>query len=533
MTEKNIVVTSGRPMNPGGGGGGGGGMGMGSWLSGYTYAHISGPDPAQRQAFTSVHRYESNARKRIVAAYEKSLQALPKTVTDEVARLESELLAPTKNPVDSFARIKSILQNLYNQAIARRDVEKKLSLAYNGAEPTTRDVPYHPAYSTSYARGEGGYGAMVQLWIKSHEAHYQALIMDQMAKFLSEQIALVAAAQTEAIKKANTFTLPVLTDKAEMGVAAGSIAITAGSKMTLDAALQAGIQALKGIGSVALDRVTGVGIGLLVYSPQLGNGDLHPSTMMTVPAKSIAPSLPVNLLAVASSGGSVDVPYRVYGEQHKYSVVATTSSGGVSAKVPVRALTFNASLNAYTFTTADTPSRTLVFPIATPGNSSTSTPAKPVAVPVYTGVTLTPLEIKAEELPAVDQLDIHDCIYCFPAGSGLPPIYAVFSESLDSGKFSRKQLDKKFKHANSFGVTDTRKNIETLSKFRDAVNEHLADVDTSPHGTYQRETDSTVFFNKRTNNVVIIGGDGKFVSGWKLDPATPQFKNYIEKGVLQ
>ena len=111
-------------------------------------------------------------------------------------------------------------------------------------------------------------------------------------------------------------------------------------------------------------------------------------------------------------------------------------------------------------------------------------------------MTLTPLEIKAEELPAVDQLDIHDCIYCFPAGSGLPPIYAVFSESLDSGKFSRKQLDKKFKHANSFGVTDTRKNIETLSKFRDAVNEHLADVDTSPHGTYQRETDSTVFSTK-------------------------------------
>lgn len=172
MTEKNIVVTSGRPMNPGGGGGG---MGMGSWLSGYTYAHISGPDPAQRQAFTSVHRYEFNARKRIVAAYEKSLQALPKTVTDEVARLESELLAPTKNPVDSFARIKSILQSLYNQAIAWRDVEKKLSLAYNGAEPTTVNVPYHPAYSTSYARGEGGYGAMVQLWMKSHEAHYQAI----------------------------------------------------------------------------------------------------------------------------------------------------------------------------------------------------------------------------------------------------------------------------------------------------------------------------------------------------------------------
>lgn len=48
-------------------------------------------------------------------------------------------------------------------------------------------------------------------------------------------------------------------------------------------------------------------------------------------------------------------------------------------------------------------------------------------VPVYTGVTLTPIELKVEALPAADQLDIRDCIYCFPADSGLPPIYAVFS----------------------------------------------------------------------------------------------------------
>lgn len=85
---------------------------------------------------------------------------------------------------------------------------------------------------------------------------------------------------------------------------------------------------------------------------------------------------------------------------------------------------------------------------------------------------LTPAEVEGETLPAIDQLKIRDCIYCFPADSGLPPIYAVFSESFNSGKFTRKQLNTKFKHAKSFGITDSRKNTETLTKLRDATDAH-------------------------------------------------------------
>lgn len=93
MTGENIVVTSGRPMNPGGGGGGGG-MGMGSWLSGYTYAHISWAQIQHSAKLSRRYIVMNLMPENIVVAYEKSLKALPKTVTDEVARLESELLAP-------------------------------------------------------------------------------------------------------------------------------------------------------------------------------------------------------------------------------------------------------------------------------------------------------------------------------------------------------------------------------------------------------------------------------------------------------
>ena len=349
----------------------------------------------------------------------------------------------------------------------------------------------------------------------------------EAARLAAEAEAKRIAAEAAALKAANTYRLPAA-GATQLSTAAGSIAVTAGSGLTLDAAIQAAKVALGTVVSAA----TAVGIGALTYSSSLGNGEL-PATMLNTPAKDLAPNLPENLAEIAAAGGTVDVPYRIYGDQSKYSVVATQATGGLAATVPVRALVLDPVANAYTFTTTDTPPITLTFPIAAPGDSSTATPAQPVEIPVYTGITLTPIEVKAEPFPIANQLDIRDAIYVYPADSGLPAIYAVFSEPLDAGIFTRKQLDRKFKHAKSFGITDTRKNTETLTKLRDAINEHLADADTHPQGTYQREEGSTVFFNSKTNNVVILDKDGKFVSGWKLDPNTPQFKNYVGKGVLQ
>ncbi|MBV6749941.1 S-type pyocin domain-containing protein [Pseudomonas chlororaphis] len=393
-------------------------------------------------------------------------------------------------------------------------------------------------------------GQLGQKWA----SHHDALLKSESARYLSiasnafgtlvvraravadEQARL--AAEAEAKRQAtgarvHTFRLaPAGTT--QLSAAAGAIAITAGSGLTLEAAIQAGIQALKTLGGTVLDRATGVGIGLLLYSPSLGNSDLYPPTTLSLPAKDLMPDLPDNLAGVAAAGGTVDLPYRVYGDRSKYLVITTQANGGVSPKVPVRALTLDPVANAYTFITADTPPITLTFPIAVPGGSSTTSPVQPVEIPIYTGITLTPIEVKAEPLPGMDQWDIRDGIYTFPLDSGLPAIYVVFSESLDSGRFTRKQLDKKYlKHASDFGVSDTRKNSETLTKFRDAIEAHLADEETIEKGTYLYEKGSKVFFNSKTNNVVILNSDNKFVSGWNLTSGTPQYNAYIDGGSLK
>lgn len=110
----------------------------------------------------------------------------------------------------------------------------------------------------------------------------------------------------------------------------------------------------------------------------------------------------------------------------------------------------------------------------------------------------------------------------------------MMSDPLDSGRFTRKQLDRKyFTHAKDFGVNDTKKNSQTLTKFRDAIESHLSNKSTVEKGTYLLVKDSKVFFNPITNNAVALSKDGQFISGWKLDKDTQQYRNYIEKGILR
>ncbi|MFC0228390.1 colicin D domain-containing protein [Serratia aquatilis] len=108
----------------------------------------------------------------------------------------------------------------------------------------------------------------------------------------------------------------------------------------------------------------------------------------------------------------------------------------------------------------------------------------------------------------------------------------LLSDPLDSGRYTRKQLDKKFKHAIDFGINDTKKNCETLTKFRDALEAHLADKGMVEKGTYRREKGSKVFFNTKTNNVVVLDKDGVFITTWHLTPGSPKYNNYINTGVL-
>ncbi|ENU4103102.1 TPA: colicin D domain-containing protein [Pseudomonas aeruginosa] len=75
-------------------------------------------------------------------------------------------------------------------------------------------------------------------------------------------------------------------------------------------------------------------------------------------------------------------------------------------------------------------------------------------------------------------------------------------------------------------------NNGTLAEFRDKILEHLADPATVEKGTYHSEVKSKVHYNARTNIVVIIGEDGMFVSGWRIEPGTDQYNFYMKNEVL-
>ncbi|MFZ5296007.1 hemagglutinin repeat-containing protein [Enterobacter bugandensis] len=106
----------------------------------------------------------------------------------------------------------------------------------------------------------------------------------------------------------------------------------------------------------------------------------------------------------------------------------------------------------------------------------------------------------------------------------------IISESI---AFSAKQLDKKFKHAADFGVTTTKKNGDTIAEYQTAIKSHLDNKVTYEHGTYLLVPESKVFFNPKTNNVVVVDKSGNYVSGWKLDPNTKQYENFMNNGVLR
>ncbi|MFE8647138.1 colicin D domain-containing protein [Sphingomonas sp. NCPPB 2930] len=82
-------------------------------------------------------------------------------------------------------------------------------------------------------------------------------------------------------------------------------------------------------------------------------------------------------------------------------------------------------------------------------------------------------------------------------------------------------------------VSTQKKNPENLAQYRAAIESHLKNASTHVAGTYQYVPRSSVHFNPTTNNVVILGENGYFISGWKIIPGTAQFENLLTNGVLR
>lgn len=279
-------------------------------------------------------------------------------------------------------------------------------------------------------------------FLLSLTAAYVKRILIEAVRILEDASAAADAEIHRALARgevAYTYRLPIGHGE-EAGTVAGAIAIHFTDGWTFGLVIDKGIKLLAGLGEALISRATAVGIGALFYSPALANGERFPETALKLPGTTFLPKLPSNLNEIAAAEGTINLPFRIFGDLNRYTLVATPAGGSVSAKVPVRALVFDPTTSSYSFTSNDTPPNILSFPIVHLGSNSTTSPARPAHVPTYTGVTLSPLLVQPKTLPASELPDFRDCIYCFPIESGLPPIYVVFNSpykgATTRGKYS-------------------------------------------------------------------------------------------------
>lgn len=328
----------------------------------------------------------------------------------------------------------------------------------------------------------------------------------------------------------------------------GVVPLAEATLAALRQGIASAISALGGIASATVGAPFAAGLAALVYPSSTASQaqDQTPARFrygMGVEARDLGLAPGANLNAIAAAQGKVELAYRLAnetrGDGRSHILVVAADGINVTKNVPVRAATLDPQTGRYTVAVPslvpDQPPITLTWtPGRAPGeqSSTTTTPAATQPVPIYTGVELQPLEIEALPYPG-EVPDANDLIITFPIDSDIEPVYLMFSEPLDSGIFTRKQLQKKFdSHKEDFGFKGQNANNKTLAEFRDAILSHLGDPATIEKGTYHSEPNSKVYFNPDSNLVVIIGGDGMFVSGWHLERGTRQYQVYVDTGVL-
>jgi hypothetical protein len=111
-----------------------------------------------------------------------------------------------------------------------------------------------------------------------------------------------------------------------------------------------------------------------------------------------------------------------------------------------------------------------------------------------------------------------------PGGGGSPPLINEVPLQTD-----RAQIESKYKHAADFGVSDPRGRTG-FDNFDRAVKQVVDDPATLHiQGTFRGQP-AILNYNPNSGLCVIQSPDGKFISGWELDPE--QAANVMSRGTL-
>lgn len=115
-----------------------------------------------------------------------------------------------------------------------------------------------------------------------------------------------------------------------------------------------------------------------------------------------------------------------------------------------------------------------------------------------------------------------------PAGPQLGPgVQTTGGRALTT---TRTQIEKKFKHATDFGVTEPR-GKGGFDQFEHAIKSHMDNPSTIHiNGTYRGDP-AIINYDPNTGLAVIQKPTGEFISGWRLDPQ--QTANVLQRGSLR
>lgn len=202
--------------------------------------------------------------------------------------------------------------------------------------------------------------------------------------------------------------------------------LSRGSYLTLQLAMRTALLGTAASAGAVVNPVI-VGMVSLLWPSTLTNGERQYLT--SVPLADLSPPEGTDLAALATAGGSLDLPYTLSTAEHEDQLHLLVGPG--HNPIPVRAATLDSARQVYSLA-LDNPSRTLTWtPAEAPGsdlNSSTSLPPAPPGAIVYTGSTLKPVSNEQENYPALDLPDLERLIVIFPADSGLAPILVMFKD---------------------------------------------------------------------------------------------------------
>ncbi|MBA1377879.1 S-type pyocin domain-containing protein [Pseudomonas brassicacearum] len=477
--EKNIRVTHGRPMTPSsssnkGGGPGGPTGGGGSFYSGFEHG---GFDSVEALVDITVTDTAKSAKK----DYETKSRQLPRTIEKELTAAGLEGSPPSSSPVDTLTRELAVRHKLLARKAAELKQQTALANQFFGVDPLSKPVSEFHRKARAMERPIRPNGAAIKSWTASYKAAYEAKLLAQTIRLLNEQQAemqkkLTAAQAQERARKAaqqlaaetarkakETKEREALALRAEAQrlaqeqalrqaqlagafiipgatAAAGPVLVPAGNNadtspitsLAIRAALRAAV-AMAVESLTALAGATLAGVGALLYSSKLANGELPERYALSTPLSELTPTQHHDLHAIAAIGGAVDLPVRLTSQAEadgQFEILVINTDGVTHpSTVRVVAVAYNKEQNLYTATTEDTPPRTLTWtPVVQPGNNSTTLPAEPPAPPVHTGASVTPIVGRIDPFPEITADSFDDYVFVFPIDSGLAPLYVMFRD---------------------------------------------------------------------------------------------------------